>query len=55
MCQTDFIVHLPQHFDGILDVLKLAVALQIGAVYFYVIMDMGLVLMGIDHKLMLPF
>lgn len=50
---ADFIVYPAYHLDGILDVFKLAIAFQIGAVEFDVVADMSFVLMGINHKLML--
>jgi hypothetical protein len=48
------IIEPPENQIGILHILELPIAGKIGAVEFYMRMDVGLVNMGRHHKLMLP-
>ena len=53
MRPAQLVIELTQDERRVFDILKFAVTVQVGAVKFYVGMDMGFVHMSSHHKLML--
>ena len=51
---AQFVIKPPQNKSGVLDVLKFSIAVKVGAVKFYVRMDMSFVHMGGYDKLCWP-